>query len=334
MPNPGGNDLFALRDRFAALHGFLSQAASLGIPLDSAAFTARYGDVAGTAAVAEIQDALRELREAADASDPKALKRTLAADVRALTGSEPPSGLYPRSVWLAQRAENAAGSTIATFESLERLTEAGVSAGERATAVRNIFNGDRGLIAVARGLAEAAGSVAADAESLRSILTKAVRLFHTTPLLREADDAIRVLESKLQGLRNQEKEAEQRSKGFFGRAKGRLEADELAAQIAETTTELDRKQQLSADLQKFLPGSERALEAAQAIAGQFNEIGGIFNQAASRFSSVVKLADDAQISDYAWLSTAIDLPAALERWRGVQESSRRFVQSSLVDFDA
>jgi hypothetical protein len=334
MPNPGGNDLFALRDRFAALNGFLSQAASLDIPLDSGAFTSRYGDVPGTTAVAEIQDALRQLREAADASDPKALKRTLAADIRALAGSEPPPGLYPRSVWLAQRAENTAGSIIATFEGLERLTEAGVSAGERAAAVRNIFNGDRGLIAVARGLAEEAGRVAADADSLRSILIKAVRLFHTTPLLREADEAIRILESKLHGLRNQEKEAEHRSKGFFGRAKGKLDAEELAGQIAETATELERKQLLAADLQKFLPTSERALEAAQGISEKFNEIGGIFNQAASRFSSVVKLADDAQISNYGWLSTAIDLPAALERWRAVQDSSKRFVQGSLVDFDA
>jgi hypothetical protein len=334
MPNPGGNDLFALRDDFAALNSFLSQVSSLDIPLDSGAFTARYGDVTDANAVAEIQGALRELRETAAASDPRALKRTLAADIRALTHAQPPPGLYPRGVWFAQRAENAAGSLIAIFESLRGLTEAGVSTGERATAVRNIFNGNRGLIAVAHRLAEDAGRVAADADSLRSVLTKAVRLFHTTPLLREADDAVRSLESKLHGLRNQEKEAEQRSRGIFGRGKAKLDAEELAGQIAGTSADLERKQLFSDDLQKFLPTSERALEAAQAIAHKLNEIGGIFNQAASRFSSVVTLADDAQISNYGWLSTALELPAGLERWRGVQESSRRFVQGSLVDFDA
>jgi hypothetical protein len=334
MPNSGGNDFFALRDDFAALNGFLAQASSLDIPLDSGAFAARYGDVTDANAAAKLQGALRELREAAHAGDPKALKRALAADIRALTQPEPPAGLYPRAVWLAQRVENAAGSIISTFESLRGLTEAGVSAGERAAAVRNIFNGDRGLIAAAQGISQDAGRVAADANALRSTLTEAVRLFHTTPLLREADDDIRILESKLAGLRNQEKDAEQRSKGIFGRGKAKLEAEDLSGQIAQTTAELERQQLLSADLQKFLPTSDRALAAAQAVSEKFNEIAAVFNQASSRFSSVVKLADDAQISDYDWLSKAIDLPANIERWRGVQESSRRFVQNALVDFDA
>jgi hypothetical protein len=334
MANPAGSELFTLRPDFSSLHGFLAQTAQLEIPLAPDAFTARYGEVTEVQGARDIQNALRVLRGMEGETDPQSLKQLLASDTRALTHPTPPAGLYPRAVWFAQRAGQVAGSMVSSFESLKGLTASGASEHDRASTVRNLFTGEGGLIAGASGVAADAERVASVADAMLPLLTGAVQLFNRTPVLREADDAIRVLESRLNGLRREAGEAEAKSKGFFGRRQAQEESQELAAQVARASVELAGKNRLSTDLQKFLPGSERALPAVQDIAGKLRDVGRIFGQAASRLSSVVSLASDAQLSDYQWLSSAIDLPANIGKWQSVQNASRRFVQDSLVDFDA
>src|SRR5437899_1849576 len=152
--------LFSVREDLASVHAFLSHAASLDIPLDAGAFTSRYGAVDDAGAVRDVQDTLRRLREMAAAIDPQALKKALAADVDVLNRPQPPSGLYAQTVWFAERAEHVAGSMVSIFESLKDLTAAGVPESQRAAAVRNIFNGDRGLIALANGVAQDAERLA------------------------------------------------------------------------------------------------------------------------------------------------------------------------------
>jgi hypothetical protein len=336
MANPGNNDLFSFRQDFANLHGFLSRVAEIPIPLESSAFTARYGEVQDARGVRQIQEALRDLREmASTAGDPKSLKRTLATDIRALTHSSPPQEIYAQIAWLAERAGNAAGSMTSTFASLKDLTEAGVSEAQRAASVRNIFKGDRGLIATAGGVAEDAERLAAEVDPLIPRVIQPVQLFNVTPVLREAAEAIRKLQSQLNVLRSGADEKE--SKGMFakllGRGKAKEESSDGPPEIAQVSEELERKNLLSADLQKFLPGSERALPALQNIARKLRDIAKIFSQASARFSSVVSLASDAQLSDYDWLSKAIDLPASLATWQNVRDASRRFVQESLIDLE-
>lgn len=334
MANPDTTELNSLREDFAALHGFLSQAGTLAVPLEPDAFTSRYGEVEAVNGMADVQDSLRALREAEAGWSPRALKQMLAGDVRVLTHSSPPAGIYPRTVWFAERAGQAAGTMVSTLESLKGLTESAVSEGQRASAVRNIFKGERGLIATAKGVAEDAEQLAASVDALLPVLVKAIQVFHTTPLLREADDVIRTLGSRSNGLRQRLDEAERKAKRLIGRGRAAAEAEQLAGELEQVSEALERKKLLSADLQQFLPGSERALAAIRDISGKVRGVGRIFDQAASRFSSVISLPNDAQISSYQWLTGAVELPANIAKWQSVQEASRQFVQNSLVDFDA
>lgn len=321
------------------------------LPRTAEDFIARYGtfdDADGThATVAALTASAGFADQFGSAA---AVTHELASDGTYLSSATPPSMVYGHMIWWAMQVHNAAAGAQAR---LAALTAALGANGITADDVRAMLGGQAGISSELSTAVDAGTDLVTTIRNLRSHILPQVQVLAGTGLINEANRSIGGLGAQIAALRTRAIADYQawrhralspddplppidiaaNASGGFGWPFGKGREDKARKDYAAVLDQIESLQADEAMKARFvadvggldIAGTNVAPALDQLVSG-ITKVGHILDQHATRFTSVAASADDAQLVDAAWLTTALDVQA-LDR---LAADATAFVQRAQV----
>ncbi len=249
-----------------------------------------------------------------------------------LSGNTPPAEVYANLVWLSMQAQTTAGTLSETLANLGPLLDpSSGDAAERASSLDQLFNGKGGLVESARTCAAQTSAFRKKLAACPTRLQADVQAVASTSLANDANQEIGGLQSALAREAGQLAEMQEKAAGWnpIGRPTPDAIA-ELQNDIAAKKRSLAARQQYTADLSDFFPLANNCIRALMDIDSRLALLEDAFNGVASDLADVTRISSKDQLSDIAWLSKALGLPARVALWEAAVSASRQFQQNSLI----
>ncbi|GEM_PF-4925023 len=329
------------------------------LPENEEAFKARYGSFQDEQGVQNFVSALANARQIAESfGNPTTLKQQIASDPNSLMGSNPPKLVYGHLVWLFIQIENAASTFEITLGSLQQLLEpSNTDQKTRAEHLKNILNGSGGLVSTANNSKSKTEILMSQISPFESQLSQAIQTFNETQLVNQANQSIGLLGSKIDQLKKQAAEAykqwtgqtmpesvwsepiksigDKEQRGLTmpwdqKKENARKKYEQLRQEIDAAQAELQQKSIFTNDLKDFFINGNRVVAAVLGINNNIKNIGKVFGDTSDRLTDVCNLSSEEQLSNYLWVARTLEIPKALEVWKGIKDAAQNFVQNSLV----
>ncbi|MBD2505581.1 hypothetical protein [Anabaena azotica] len=329
-------------------------------PEDDEAFKARYGSFQDEQGVQTFVAAVANARQVAqNFGNPTTLKQQIASNPNLLMGIDPPKLVYGHLVWLFTQIGNAASTFESTLGSLQQLLEpSNTDQKTRAEYLKTILNGSGGLVSTANNNKSKTEILMSQISPFESQLSQAIQTFNETKLVNQANQRIGLLGSNIDQLKNQAAQAYKQWKGktmpesvwsepiesigddkeqegltmLWDRKKknARKKYEQLRQEIDAAQAEVQQKSIFTNDLKDFFINGNRVVAAVLSINNNLKKINKVFGDTADRLTDVCNLSSEEKLSNYLWVARALEIPKALEVWKGIKDAAQNFVQNSLV----
>jgi hypothetical protein len=248
-------------------------------------------------------DANLRARHGSPFGGPQELMSTLASNPRALIGSQPPADIYGQAIWFAGQVVSAARTASATLAQLPALTEAWAHLPEEDISglIRGVIDGPGGLVETAENVAQKADEfrrrIGDDAGSRRKDAFAA--------FLAAGGELQRQVTGLASGKAENLADLQATAEGVGRRIRAHLDNLELSAASVGVAAVLDN-----------LTAALKQIASAWRTAGQ-------------SMSKAIAAADPQELSDPAYLKTALNLDEAVKEWAAFADASLMLVQGSV-----
>ncbi len=341
------DDLFAqIRQAWHSIGAWVDRVQKL--PATPAALVEEYGQFAEECAVGALASAVADAGAVAGSlGSVAATKRSLADDGGYLTGPQPPSPAYPKSIWWAGQVANAAATLSSTMDALRSRLEAG---GTDADTVRSSLCGPQGMQSVATAAALESEKLADQVGDASQKITDPVSRLAGSQALTDAGLLRGKLTAAIPAARSQAEddwktatghsladegplpplEDDQVRHGFLDRRKSEAAAKKyrtLRQQVTADEEQLAKTQRLLDDTAGLEAEGTQAIRSLADLTSAIRSVSNEFSQAAERIEGACNLATDEQLTDAAWLERAVDLSA----FPGLAAAAQRFTERALVE---
>lgn len=346
---------------------------SLALPITTNDFAATYGDFASTdtALIAGAVDALKKVNGlSATFGDPRTLKQRLASDANYLNGASAPTEIYGHIVWLAGQISNAASTFNFTLPALLTLLGQG-SKEDRTKNLKSILIGPGGLVSTADDMRVKTAALVQKLANFDGNLTDANKQLQTfigkeSDLMSRTDQLIGSLQHDIDDVlqpsaddayrkwRDYTISAVTTSVGVTVLSGGLLlpvaaglaiglgtaaalekkAYNDLMDKIASERVDIQKKSQLKTDLSGFNARVNLVGPALTTFKSSLESVEGVFTQMSMNLAFVANNFGEDKLSDLPWVTQALKIGDATNKWHAIGDTAQEFTQSSLVSYDS
>ncbi len=321
---------FSFRQDWAALGRFFEVVAR--IPGDPKAFQIRYGAFPNESSVNEFLNAVCSVGRIASAmGGPEAFGRCPTSVDDKIFATASPDDVYTQLVRLTNEIGSAAHTLGSVFPVLKSLLSPAISAVEKAAKLRWALSGSESP-------AKTAEDIAGKIDTLRRVLAlltpqflSTLQAFNKTEVINQANVALGALRSSIDRLGKQSIEAKKKTCKWLRKTKTERASIELVHRIADANEDLTRKQKLVDDTSTLFSTGNHVVPALMSIDEKLRFLAKIFTDVSERINTVTQISNTTQLSDYQWLTGALDFPDSWTQWREIEEAALKFVQEATAD---
>jgi hypothetical protein len=368
VSNTPANRFILFGNGWLDLQTFISQA--LQLPINIGDFTTKYGTFNDQKQVQSVLDAMIKVQNLSSTfGDPTTIRDKIIHNGSYLSSATPPSELYGHIVWLANQIENTASSFSYTFGSLSSII--GPSAGtpeQRAQNLKDILVGRGGLVSMAADMQQKTATLSSALALFDSKMAEANTQMLTytgnqSQIIKDANTAIGTLTADRDELQKKADEAYAEWRAFTIAAvvasvsilvlscgllwpvaaavggglgiKAGLERgiyNGLMDQVAQKGVEIGKKTLLLTDLN----GLNTAITPIQGTMTQFmtdlQTIEGVWVDIGANLQFICTNYGVEQLSDLPWVTQALKIGDAQNKWQLISNTASQFTQNSLVTY--
>lgn len=321
------------------------------LPGSAAEWQARYGDFHDTTGLQRMQAAVFASKSITTAlGTHKFVKDAIASDGDYLTDDAPPTPIYARLIWWAQRV---ASTTAALAGTLDRLPDALEAPGADGGTTRELLVGPAGIAATLSTLSDEASALRTAIRNVRDRLVPQAEAISGTMLINEVSQDLTSLKTEIDQLRSEAAQEYEdwrdqklspgqdppspeslstptgsdwpwrRSKSQRAKAK----YAELVAAFKQASQQEQRKAQFVTEASGLDAVGTRAIQSLAHLESDIGEVARLIDAARDRVTSVAAVASEKQLTDARWLVKAIDLNDVL----ALTQPAKTFVTGALVE---
>jgi hypothetical protein len=302
-------------------------------PSDESSFICKYGEFAEASEIQPFIDACTEVLAVAKAlGNPTSLKESIAKNPSYLSSSSAPDETYANIVWLAGLSSNAAQSIAHTYSDLQHVLSPSEGTIERrAENLKTAFLGNAGLVPITVKIKSEAVLLDKKITPMIKQLTDTFSSFGKTTLINQANQEIGALETSISKLKVKCEDAEKAWKdAWISKDKAKKRYEEILDELSSKKKSYALKTQFINDLEGFFVAGNDMLQASMDVSNNINAIGHLFGEQRDAYMNICRISSDEQLSDYAWVAKAFDLPSSVNQWNEIKTSAKSFIEKSLT----
>lgn len=304
------------------------------LPEDAASFNDLYGNFENDQGVIELVNSCAIINaQAKNIGSPLSVKKQLAENPYLFLENTPPGDLYCHIIWFSNLIQNSSSSIKEILNNLSNLfTNESASKEEQANTLKLVLLGDNGLTAQANQIKDEITRLNDKISFIQENFFNAVITISQTLLLNEANQSIGALQNLISQQQKKVSDAHKKwMHSILNKEKARKDYESLKAELDSMLLEIKKKQCFTNIIDnEFFISDKHVATAIQNIKTNIKSIGKIFSDFSEAMKNICFVSTTQQLSDYKWVSSALNLNQSVLYWDSIRKESREFIEKAIM----
>lgn len=305
------------------------------LPEDIASFNDLYGNFDNDKGVIEFVNSCTIINsQAKNIGSPVSLKKQLAENAYLFQDNIPPGDLYCHIIWFSNLIQNSSSSIKEILNNLSNLfINESASKEEQADKLKLVLLGDNGITAQADQIKDEISRLYDKISFIQKNFFNAVTTISQTLLLNEANQSIGALQNLISTQQKKVSDAHKKCMhSIINKEKARKDYESLKAELDSMLMEIKKKQSFANIMDNdFFISDNQVSTAIQNIKANIKSIGKIFSDFSEDMKNICVVSTTKQLSDYKWVSSALNLNKSVLNWDGIRNESKEFIEKAMIN---